>query len=63
MGCQLMAVPTVGATIALLQELSREGSPFDVLEDFHPGYPDSVTLVHQASHSALTLVIVEVDEG
>jgi hypothetical protein len=49
----------VEATTVLLSALQDESSPFEVLEDFHPAFADSITLVHQESGSAITFVIVE----
>lgn len=47
------AVPATIKLLALLQD------NFIVLEDFHPGFTNSVTLVDRESTSAITLVIVE----
>ncbi len=49
-------VQTVGATVKLLTLLADN---FDVLDDFHPAYPGSVTLVDRDSHSGITVQIVE----
>lgn len=51
----------VGATMRFI-ELLRE-SPFEVMENFHPALDDSITLVDLDSNSAITLVIVESDDG
>lgn len=47
---------TVPATLKLLSLLAEH---FDVLEDFHPAYEDSITLVDSETRSGVTLVIVE----
>lgn len=52
--------PTVPATAAFLELLSDPlKSPFEVMEDFHPAFAGSLTLVHPSTHSAITVVVVE----
>jgi hypothetical protein len=48
------AVPATAKFIELLA-----GSNFVVMEDFHPGFENSLTLVDQETKSAITVVIVE----
>lgn len=52
-----MPIATVPATVKLLSLLQDSG--FAVLENFHPGFPDSITLVDADSDSAITVQIVE----
>lgn len=47
---------TVPATTKLLELLAQN---FTVLEDFHPAFTGSLTLMDRASRSAVTIVIVE----
>lgn len=44
---------------ATLKFLELVADHFQVLEDFHPAYEDSITLVDKTTRSAITLVIVE----
>jgi hypothetical protein len=48
---------TVPATLRFLALVAE--SEFAVLEDFHPAWPGSVTLVDPHSRSAITVAIVE----
>lgn len=49
--------PTVPATTKFLELL--QASDFSILEDFHPAYPDSLTLIDPSTHSGITIIIVE----
>jgi hypothetical protein len=49
---------TVPATQVFLQ-LIADNPDFAIVEDFHPGVNESITLVHHDTHSAITLVIFE----
>lgn len=48
---------TVPATVKLLSLL--QGSGFIVLDDFHPAFPDSLTLFDPESRSAVTIGVLE----
>jgi hypothetical protein len=50
-------VKTVPATVKLLSLL--QGSGFIVLDDFHPNFPDSLTLVDPDTRSAVTIGVLE----
>lgn len=47
---------TVPATLKLISMLSDQ---FDLLENFHPAYAESLTIVDRETRSAVTLVVVE----
>jgi hypothetical protein len=57
-GHDYLTPPTVPATQVLLEMLA-DSPEFAIVEDFHPGVNESITLVHHGTHSAVTLVIFE----